>query len=390
MSMRYKFSFFLAGLLGFSLLAISPVERKNSLYSVRVLLDEKKVTESVSWDIESEDGFFLADTSKNSKVFYFKSQLLAIQVKHNFIYVNGKKYVRKQLKIAPKSGYLSFSGNSYQGDFIVALDKKNALLINKLDLEDYIFAVLRSESWPGWPIEVNKAFSVAIRSYVISRIKEAKKCSRLYHIKNDNSHQTYNGHEYMKRNSENLRKAVKQTEGVFLTYNNEPIEALYDSCCGGVVPAHISGKIDFTKAPYLKRQYSCKYCRKCSLYQWQVVYTLDEMEKILSKECPFIKNIKSIWISKKDKAGLVKEVTVRCARKTFKISGEKLYSFLKAVKSFCFSIKKRGKTITMNGKGYGHHIGLCQWGARQMVRELCDYKQILQFYYPGTQLVKLS
>jgi len=364
--------------------------KERSNYFVRVLLNEKKITDQVSWKIESEDGFFLADTSKNSKVFYFKSDILVIQVKSNFIYVNGRKYMKKQLKIAPKSGSLSFDGNSYQGDFIVALDKKNILLVNKLGLEDYIFAVLRSESWPGWPIEVNKAFSVAIRSYVISRIKEAKKCSRLYHVKNNNSHQTYHGHEYMNRNSENLRKAVKQTEGIFLTYNNEPIEALYDSCCGGVIPAHISGKIDFKKAPYLKRNYPCPYCGKCSLYSWEVTYTLDELEKVLSKECPLIKNIKSIWISKKDKAGLVKEVTIRCARRFFKISGEKLYSFLKAVKSFCFTIKKRGQTVIMRGKGYGHHIGLCQWGARQMVRELCDYKQILQFYYPDTQLVKLS
>jgi len=390
--MRYKFSFFLTLIFCFSILAISSVEKKcdRNKYKVQVLLKEDKASNNVFWKIKSENGFFLSDTSQDSKIFYCKSDSLNVQVKDSFIYLNDKKYMRKTVVISPKLGYLSFGGNSYQGNFIVTFNKKNILLINKLDLEDYIFAVLRSESWPGWPIEVNKAFSIAIRSYVISRIKEAKRCSRLYHIKNDNSHQTYNGHEYMQRNAPSLRKAVDQTRGIFLTYNNEPIEALYDSCCGGVVPAKISGKIDFIKAPYLKRNYPCNYCKKCSLYRWEVRYTFDELEKILSKECPHIKNIKSIWISKKDKAGAVKDVTIKCARRSFKISGEKLYSFLKAVKSFCFTIKKRGKTVTMNGRGYGHHIGLCQWGARQMVRELCDYKQILQFYYPNTQFVRLS
>ena len=387
--MRYKCSFIFLLVFCFSIFAVTTTCSKNR-YCVRVLLSEEKNTKSLVWKIKSEEGFFLSDTSEHSKVFYYKLNTIFITAARGAIYINGKKYIRKQLKINPKSGCLSFEDNSYQGNFIIALNKDRVLLINKLDLENYVFAVLRSESWPGWPIEVNKAFSIAIRSYVISRIKEAKKCSRLYHVKNNNSHQTYHGHDYMKRNSENLKKAVEQTKGVFLTYNNEPIDALYDSCCGGVIPARILGKIDFKKAPYLKRNYACTYCKKCSLYAWEVVYRLDELETVLSKACPLLKNIRSIWISKKDKAGLVKEVTVRCIKKTFKISGEKLYSFLKAVKSFCFSVKKRGQTVTMNGRGYGHHIGLCQWGARQMVRELFDYKQILQFYYPGTQLARLT
>jgi len=364
-------------------------EKKN--YPVKVLLcEEKRSSQNFSWQIESSDGFLLSDITKDTKLFYFTANKLIVTIKSGFIYVNNKRYLRKNLKIYPKSGYLSFGGNAYQGNFLITFDKDNIYLINKLDLEDYVFAVLRSESWPGWPIEVNKVFSIAIRTYVVYRVRQAKKCNRLYHVKNDNSHQTYYGHEFKKRNSDALRKAVEQTKGILLAYNSEIIDPMYDSCCGSIIPSHIENKVDFEKAPYLCRDYPCKYCQKCSLYNWKVCYTLKQLEKILSSQCPHIKNIRSLWVSKKDKAGLVKEITIRCTGHTYKISGDKLYTFLKKVKSFCFNIKRSGKTITMNGHGYGHHIGLCQWGARQMVRELFDYKQILAFYYPGTSFVRLS
>ena len=69
---------------------------------------------------------------------------------------------------------------------------------------------------------------------------------------------------------------------------------------------------------------------------------------------------------------------------------KQLYSALRNVKSFYFSMNKKIDKIVFRGKGYGHHIGLCQWGAREMVRQGWDYKSILQFYYPGTTYMQLS
>ncbi|MFC1842822.1 SpoIID/LytB domain-containing protein [Candidatus Dependentiae bacterium] len=342
------------------------------------------------WEVESQNGFLVSDGTKDSKVFFCKSNKITINVRDNFIYLNNKKYLKKQVKISPKNGDLLFNAHYYQGNFILYLEDNKLSLVNKLDLEDYVYAVLRSESWPGWPLEVNKVFAIAIRTYVAKRVQGAKKSNRFYHIKNDNRHQTYRGYKYMKRNDLLLSGAVSKTRGIILTYRGDIIDPLYDSCCGSVITEHIENKINFEKAPYLARDYACNYCRKCSLYKWQVSYTLVDLENLLSQACPHIKNIKSIWVSKKDKAGLVKEIKVKCARRMYKITGEKLYSLLKEVKSFCFSLKKRGGAITITGKGYGHHIGLCQWGARQMVRELFDYKQILSFYYPGTSLVRLQ
>jgi len=391
MKIRFTFSIFLVLIIYISILGTdqTAISTSDNSFLVKVLLSEKKIYDPSYWFVESEGGFLVSDPKDNSKIFYCASKKLKIHFKNRYIYINDKKYLRRQVKISPKDGDLSFNGNFYQGDFILTMDKKNLFFINKVNLEDYIFAVLRSESWPGWPLEVNKVFAVATRSYVISKVVGAKKCKRLYHIKNDNSHQTYHGHKFMKRNDEILRKAVEQTRGMFLTFDGEPIDAMYDSCCGGIISADIENSVDFEKAPYLARDYPCKYCSNCSLYNWEITYSLAELEALLSAECSHIKNIRAIWVSKKDKAGLVKEVSIRGARRLWKILGEKLYSILKDVKSFCFSIKKRGDIVTLTGKGYGHHIGLCQWGVRQMVREFNDYKQILKFYYPGVDFMRL-
>ena len=67
-----------------------------------------------------------------------------------------------------------------------------------------------------------------------------------------------------------------------------------------------------------------------------------------------------------------------------------MYSLLGSVKSYHFSIHKKGKNIQVKGRGYGHHAGLCQWGAREMVRDGWKHRKILKFYYPGVGFDRLA
>jgi stage II sporulation protein D len=62
---------------------------------------------------------------------------------------------------------------------------------------------------------------------------------------------------------------------------------------------------------------------------------------------------------------------------------------LSKVRSFCFEIAVNANQVIFQGKGIGHHMGLCQWGAREMVRQGYDYKAILNFYYPDTHFMRL-
>jgi len=357
---------------------------------VRVLLAESAdVACSDRWTIATSAGFFLTDLFSSTTTLQCHNNELHVAVKKGFFYLNGKRFLKKQFVVHAREGLLSFNRNFYKGSFLFVLDVQNRVqIINCVDLEHYIFAVLRSESWPGWPLEVNKVFAVAIRSYVIAKIREVKKSKRLFHIKSTKIHQTYNGHRFEKRNNTVLHKAVDQTRGMFLAYDDKPIVAMFDSCCGGIIPSKVEG-VDFKKAPYLARDYPCEHCKRCKIYSWQVAYDIATWTKLLRAACPKLKKIRGITIARRDEAGLIQEITVQDSRTTFSLTGKQLYSLLDAVKSFSFSIHKKGKDILLSGRGYGHHLGLCQWGAREMVRDGWNYNKILKFYYPGVTFVRL-
>jgi len=374
--------------------AIIDVDKR--LYNVRVLLDEwgtkKDHAESghLGWRLSSERGFKLSNRTGAVTLDSVKSPKknpseLSISVRNGHLYVNKVRYDDEILFIVPTKHATAFDANEYQGSFVIARKNDSVYLINSLDLEDYVFSVLRTESWPGWPLEVNKVFAVACRSYAIAMIMRSKSSKLPYHIKNTNVHQTYTGiHECPL-----LKTAVEETRGVFVSYEGKPIIAMFDGCCGGVVPAHIKG-FNFTGAPYLARPYACTYCRSCKLYSWQAHYSANALTSMMKKTAPTIKKLKDIKVTKKDKAGLVQEVTLHSPRGAARVPGKKFYSSLKGIKSYCFTIHKHADTVTFKGRGYGHHLGLCQWGAREMVRRGWQYRDILQFYYPNTTFMRLT
>jgi stage II sporulation protein D len=100
--------------------------------------------------------------------------------------------------------------------------------------------------------------------------------------------------------------------------------------------------------------------------------------------------VKDMRVTKKDAAGIVQEVTLKGSKGMQIFSGKKMYSLFKKIKSFSFSVAKRGNKITLKGKGYGHHLGLCQWGARELVKKGWPWRKILTFYYRGTTFMKLA
>ncbi len=356
---------------------------------VRVLLDDKKIDSGASWTFAvpigvSAGGFKIITTDGNyrKKIVHKESQL-TVAHKNGYFYVNGKRVRGTQLFLESDEGHISFTGNTYKGLLWLVKNDTQVMLINCLEIEDYVYSVLRTESWPGWPLEVNKVLAIASRTYVVSMVLNAKKSKRMYHIKNTNEHQTYSGIH----SCAITKCAVEETRGMFLSHKNKPIVAMFDSCCGGVVPAHIDG-VNFADAPYLAREYACTYCKRCKIYSWEVSYSPAELEVAIQKQVPTFKKFHAVTIAKNDKAGLVQEAVFDGLPQSV-LTGKKLYSLLPGIKSFCFSVRKNQDQIVFHGRGYGHHLGLCQWGAREMVRDGWDYKRILQFYYPNTEFMRL-
>lgn len=351
---------------------------------IKVLLLSEKLHEQKKIDFESEGGFLISTKSKNKT---FLKKKLNFHIQNGSVFLNKRLLAKGIYHIQTVNDGFVFNGKLYKGSLIVCINEEKIFFINAVDLEEYVYAVLRSESWPGWSVEVNKALAIACRSYAMAMIERAES-GALYHIKSSNIHQQYN--LYGDHDNKKIRDAVMQTHGICLTYCKRPVLAMYDSCCGGIIPGLIADELDFKKAPYLARLYACHYCKKSSLYEWKASCEKSHLIELLKPYDISVKNISHMSIAKRDKAGVVKSVKIKDGKKEITISGKTVYSAIKEIKSFSFSIKYTKNHIEFFGKGYGHPYGLCQWGAYEMVKQGALFDAVLKFYYPGTELKSIG
>ena len=308
----------------------------------------------------------------------FKKYLVTFQ--DNILKVNGKKIYNNYFKISSSDYNLPIKVNDhyYQGSINFKIHKNIIYLINVLNLEDYVRDVVCAENYKNWPLETYKAQAVAARTYAYYHILNKK--NSFYDITaSPNIHQAYQG--YCDHYLISLA-SIKHTNGQILYYKDKPIYSMYSSCCGGVIPAKIKNiKLNM---PYLKRTYKCDYCSKSSNYVWQKNLT----EKELNIKFKDLDQIKSVKILQKDAAGCVLDIQV-IGKKNKKLTGDEFRNLL-GLKSTCFDLKYKDKVLKINGKGYGHFMGMCQWGAKFMADKNYSYQEILNFYYPGVKIKKLN
>ncbi len=270
-------------------------------------------------------------------------------------------------------GDLLINGVHYSGNIEIWKGAKSLYLINELPLEEYVEGVVAAEVGTNWDLEALKTQAVITRTYAIYQ-KSLSKDPR-FDITSTVLHQVYKGN-----NSQVLISyAVKETAGEILTYQGKPIEALYHSTSGGRTenPEEVFGK----SYPYLKSVET--NCELSPYWVWEKKIPNEEIEKDLN-----ISGLKEITIRSYTSTGRVKELTLESEAGNSVIKATEFRKLLgwSRLPSTNFSMKMNGNSITFEGKGYGHGVGLCQWSALQMARDGKNYKEILSFFYPGTEI----
>ncbi len=270
-------------------------------------------------------------------------------------------------------GDLLINGTHYTGNIEVWRGEKGLYLINELPLEDYVESVVASEVGASWDVEALKAQAVISRTYAVYR-KIAVGNAR-YHLTSSVLHQVYKGINPQIQ----IKYAVRETAGEILTYEGKPIESLYHSTSGGRTenPEDVFGK----SLPYLKSVES--NCELSPYWVWERKIPKEEIEKALN-----IKGIKNLAITSLTSTGRSKELTLESGSGQTVIKATEFRKLLgwQRLPSTNFNLKVNSNSITFEGKGYGHGVGLCQWSALQMAREGKNYKEILSFFYPGTEI----
>ena len=266
----------------------------------------------------------------------------------------------------------------------------------KMSLDEYLYGVLGGEMPASFPLEALKAQAVAARTYTVRRMASlgGNPCSRDgADICTDSSCcQSYRSPEALAENwgsqakqyADKLRQAVADTHGLIAVYDGEPIEALYHSAAGGHTE---DAQNVFSHAlPYLVGVESPGE-QDAAHYQETVSFSPKELARTLNKAFPKAnlsasKLDRQLKIQARYDSGQVQ--TLRLGDTT--ISGK---AFRKALdlRSANFTLDISQDQVSITTCGYGHGVGMSQYGARAMALEGADFQQILTHYYTGIQLM---
>ncbi|MDR1951969.1 MAG: SpoIID/LytB domain-containing protein [Elusimicrobiota bacterium] len=360
-------------------LFISPslygLEKVNDNIRIGILVNVK------NFNISSKSGFSIID-SQNKKIKYSKN------VSVPMLFSAGKLSDRKNSMTFPvkieSEGDIAINGKNYHGYFLIIKNRngKGVNVINILDIEDYIKGVVPKESLPGWPIEALKVQSVISRTYAIANL--GKHSLDGFDLCDGTHCQVYGGADAQTPVSD---EAVKLTKGEVLTHEGKLANTFFFSNSGGITEEakYVWGGNESPK--YLK-SVKDPYSKGQPNYSWE-----SEISESFIRNKLKVGKISSIQMRGKTPSGSVKNFLIKHSKgnKTIGAAQFRLIIDPNRIKSTLItSVKKSGGSFIFKGNGWGHRVGLSQWGAKAMSDKGMKYTRILKFYYPGTKIEKVK
>jgi stage II sporulation protein D len=298
---------------------------------------------------------------------------------------------------ANNDSLIQYNNKAFRGSLNIAADT-DLKLINVLSVEDYIKGVIPGEMPTGKGeeiLEAVKAFTICARTFAYMRLAEGR---QLFDVFNDVKSQVYKGYKSEKKNAD---LAVEETANMVLTYNNSIAYVFYSSTCGGHTE-DVENVFGLKEIPYLKavEDGDGPYCKISPAFSWKESITKKTLVSrlkaagLLSKQNDY--TIEDIKVNEKLASGRNKEILITVSGDEDKdviVKGGKIRTVFapkqgELLKSSNFDIETSGSDIMLTGTGYGHGVGLCQYGAIGMAKEGKDFKEILEHYFPGTTITK--
>lgn len=339
--------------------------------------------------------------------------------------------INKAIK-AKNNDLLEVLGKKYRGSLVFIKDNQKIKVINILSLEEYLYGVVPSEMPASWPKESLKAQAICARTYAKKQMILNKDLA--YDLIDQVSSQRYKGYD---GENENTNKSVDLTRGLYLKYKGDYIDAFYHSCSGGYTES--GENIWIESRDYLK-SIEDPYSLNTPKTKWKYNTTLLELETILNEKGYTVGRIKSIEPIKFSDSKRVLELKISGTagiqifkkEEIRKVLGydripsiwytitrnEPIYVLetknsksvqidLKSIylidgnqnkisakntlaiqtKDGIKSMSNGGNDLIIEGNGYGHGVGLSQWGAKNMATNGFTYDQILKFYYRNVNLI---
>lgn len=379
------------GILSVALMAVLPLvliplarslDASGKTVRVLVLKDAGSVSLSVqgSWTLLDESNGKILDEGE-------RTLFTDVKALRGGILFDGKVFLTKRLALEPnRDASITVNKRRFRGHVtLLASPDQKLNVINVVDLEQYIKGVLYHEISHKWPIEAIKAQAVAARSYAVYAMEQNK--ARDFDVTNDIYSQVYGG-----KNSERYRTgiAVDETKGEVLTFNDKILPAFFHATCGGLTES--ASEVWNLDLPPLQGEL-CPYCKKSPHMHWKRNFRLKDIQNKLNAQGYQIGLIRSIDIIQRNASDRIKLLRITSRDdQSITISGKDFRNIIgpNDIRSNSYEIVMRGYYADFYGRGWGHGVGLCQWGALGMAQLHFDYKAILRHYYPGTRLDQIE
>jgi len=285
-----------------------------------------------------------------------------------------------------KDSNIYVDGRRFRGAIdVIRKDNAKLMVINYLDLDEYLYGVLYHEVSHRWPMEVLKAQAIAARTFALYQARQNK--LQPYDLRSDVYSQVYGGRASEKWST---TKAVNLTRDKILTYNGDILPAYYHATCAGYTEdASNLWNIDL---PPLKGV-PCNFCTNSPHYKWSKDIPLWELENKLKDNKYMIGKVASVSILSKNRSGRVDKLEIKDESGVSVIlTGKDFRQTIgpNDVRSTKFDASIRWGSLVLNGFGWGHGVGMCQWGAYGQARQGKKAEEILKYYYPGAEITTID
>ena len=274
----------------------------------------------------------------------------------------------------------------YINNVFIRVKRLKSNVIETIPLEEYVVGVLAGEMPISFEIEAFKAQAVASRSYALARMEYNK--NKEYDVVDSVMNQVYLDNDFLKstwgnsyvKNINKLRQAVNETLDEYLSYDDKIVDAMFFSTSNGYTED--SGNVFDFSLSYLKSVESPWDKEVSAAFFTKKYMSLSDFYKKLNLD--YNKNL-NIEITKRSEAGRIMIIYVNGV----KFKGTEIYNKL-GLRSTDFDIELLGDEILITTKGYGHGVGMSQYGALGMAKQGYTYKEILEHYYTNTKIQKLG
>ena len=291
-----------------------------------------------------------------------------------------------RIRLTPvNGGGLRLNGREYPGTIELAASGDSLVALNELPLEEYLAGAVKAEAGDRMPLEMLKAQAIVARTY--AAYQRQQNAAKLYHLTASTAHQQYLGRVAP---DSPVWAAVKQTEGQVVLLNGRLFPAFYHTDSGGYTedPRSVFAASNMPALRPVRAEFP-----SASPYQrWRLDVPLAELGAQLLKAGISVGGIVALEVLDRSTSLRVSQIAIRGLAGQVVLRGNDLRRLLgyDALKSTLFAVAIVGRVARFVGSGYGHGVGLDQWGAKAMAERGYSADRIVEYYYPGAVLSRLD